>query len=208
MVSSPPCSPSRFLVQPRPPLRVSERGSHRRRRASPRAAGAGFTRQDQAELRDVLVGPRSRRPPGGTRVRPEPKRKPRSMAGFQCPGADLNHGHPDFQSSALPTELPGQVAVGPSIYAIGRRASSRNCSISCSGCSERRIPVFHGLGKKLLPRCKPTLGVGRSGWHEALFDPHRPRLPRRMRCEQGRCAFLGEDGPGGCSSRVRGGPKR
>jgi hypothetical protein len=24
-----------------------------------------------------------------------------------CPGADLNHRHEDFQSTALPTELPG-----------------------------------------------------------------------------------------------------
>ena len=26
-----------------------------------------------------------------------------------CPGADLNHRHKDFQSSALPTELPGRI---------------------------------------------------------------------------------------------------
>ena len=25
-----------------------------------------------------------------------------------CPGADLNHRHTDFQSAALPTELPGR----------------------------------------------------------------------------------------------------
>src|SRR5208282_4961946 len=28
-----------------------------------------------------------------------------------CPGADLNHRHADFQSAALPTELPGHAAV-------------------------------------------------------------------------------------------------
>ena len=27
--------------------------------------------------------------------------------GKWCPGAELNHRHEDFQSSALPTELPG-----------------------------------------------------------------------------------------------------
>src|SRR5690242_18112405 len=27
-----------------------------------------------------------------------------------CPGAELNHRHADFQSAALPTELPGQRA--------------------------------------------------------------------------------------------------
>jgi hypothetical protein len=26
-----------------------------------------------------------------------------------CPGADLNHRHADFQSAALPTELPGHL---------------------------------------------------------------------------------------------------
>ena len=28
--------------------------------------------------------------------------------GKWCPGADLNHRHADFQSAALPTELPGR----------------------------------------------------------------------------------------------------
>ena len=29
--------------------------------------------------------------------------------GKWCPGADLNHRHADFQSAALPTELPGRI---------------------------------------------------------------------------------------------------
>jgi hypothetical protein len=29
-----------------------------------------------------------------------------------CPGAELNHRHTDFQSVALPTELPGRLARG------------------------------------------------------------------------------------------------
>src|SRR5689334_9018676 len=29
--------------------------------------------------------------------------------GEWCPGADLNHRHADFQSAALPTELPGPI---------------------------------------------------------------------------------------------------
>ena len=28
---------------------------------------------------------------------------------FWCPGAESNHRHEDFQSTALPTELPGQI---------------------------------------------------------------------------------------------------
>ena len=30
------------------------------------------------------------------------------VEGLWCPGAELNHRHCDFQSHALPTELPGQ----------------------------------------------------------------------------------------------------
>src|ERR1700733_4081508 len=33
--------------------------------------------------------------------------------GAWCPGAELNHRHADFQSAALPTELPGQTAENP-----------------------------------------------------------------------------------------------
>lgn len=29
-----------------------------------------------------------------------------------CPGADLNHRHHNFQSCALPTELPGHLTLG------------------------------------------------------------------------------------------------
>jgi hypothetical protein len=29
-----------------------------------------------------------------------------------CPGAELNHRHTDFQSVALPTELPGRLVSG------------------------------------------------------------------------------------------------
>ena len=36
---------------------------------------------------------------------------PRTLKlGKWCPGADSNHRHADFQSAALPTELPGQIA--------------------------------------------------------------------------------------------------
>src|ERR1700738_1156507 len=36
-----------------------------------------------------------------------------------CPGAESNHRHCDFQSHALPTELPGHAA-GPKTQASGR----------------------------------------------------------------------------------------
>ena len=35
------------------------------------------------------------------------RRMRRSEASKWCPGAELNHRHSDFQSLALPTELPG-----------------------------------------------------------------------------------------------------
>ena len=39
------------------------------------------------------------------------KRKTQSLRVIKwCPGADSNHRHADFQSAALPTELPGQIA--------------------------------------------------------------------------------------------------
>src|ERR1700760_3108660 len=42
-----------------------------------------------------------------------------------CPGAESNHRHVDFQSTALPTELPGQIVgksgVGPRKDGLFRR---------------------------------------------------------------------------------------
>src|SRR5215469_3667977 len=40
------------------------------------------------------------------------KRKTADQARLWCPGAELNHRHTDFQSVALPTELPGRLARG------------------------------------------------------------------------------------------------
>ena len=42
-----------------------------------------------------------------------------------CPGADLNHRHEDFQSTALPLSYPGkekQHALGPIV--LGRQAAT------------------------------------------------------------------------------------
>src|SRR5689334_5445905 len=39
--------------------------------------------------------------------------KGQAWKGQWCPGAESNHRHCDFQSHALPTELPGRAAKGP-----------------------------------------------------------------------------------------------
>ncbi len=44
---------------------------------------------------------------------------------FVCPGAESNHRHVDFQSTALPTELPGRLAVfSEVVMCIHRRPKS------------------------------------------------------------------------------------
>ena len=42
-----------------------------------------------------------------------------------CPGAELNHRHTDFQSVALPTELPGRSATGAYRGGSGRCPAER-----------------------------------------------------------------------------------
>src|SRR6185369_12982208 len=49
--------------------------------------------------------------------------------GKWCPGAESNHRHCDFQSHALPTELPGRaVSVGGGLY----RTRQRSCPVEGS----------------------------------------------------------------------------
>src|SRR3954453_7175485 len=50
-----------------------------------------------------------------------------------CPGAESNHRHCDFQSHALPTELPGRAGRSPSGRHIGERP--RPCPASRRGSS-------------------------------------------------------------------------
>ena len=53
--------------------------------------------------------------------------EPRTSALFMkkwCPGADLNHRHADFQSAALPTELPGHLC-GRELGRFDNRAQTK-----------------------------------------------------------------------------------
>ena len=60
-----------------------------------------------------------------------------------CPGAELNHRHCDFQSHALPTELPGRRAVAHSSCPGADQADSAGGSSSLSSCGAgiRYCPV-------------------------------------------------------------------
>src|ERR1700749_2302633 len=62
-----------------------------------------------------------------------------------CPGAGSNHRHCDFQSHALPTELPGRATEGPR-----KGPASRRFIVGLGGCvyhaspSSTRVPATPG----------------------------------------------------------------
>src|SRR5882724_602488 len=73
------------------------------------------------------------------------ERGPKYETGVWCPGAESNHRHCDFQSHALPTELPGRR--GPP---KGRAKQSARfieagfppVQTSCSAVGKRSKPAF------------------------------------------------------------------
>ena len=82
----------------------------------------------------------------------------RQVRTWWCPGAGSNHRHCDFQSHALPTELPGHAA-GPKTQASGRfivrsggcvhppsaAASARRHRLRISSPTYWRIRIIRGL---------------------------------------------------------------
>ncbi len=53
------------------------------------------------------------------------RKSPKNQKVEWCPGADSNHRHADFQSAALPTELPGREGAYPRSHGVigdGQRA--------------------------------------------------------------------------------------
>src|SRR5580765_8040722 len=71
-----------------------------------------------------------------------------------CPGAESNHRHADFQSAALPTELPGRT--------IGGRQASKKEAWGCP-VSWRTIAAMTWISLDRLPSCpflRPFRGRG------------------------------------------------
>ena len=101
-------APHRRRDPPHPPQGLRGRSHQcrpRRRQLELRCAAAlargAFTRLDP--------GDRSSRPEGPNRLNQAPlSHCIKALEEYWCPGAESNHRHRDFQSRALPTELPGR----------------------------------------------------------------------------------------------------
>ena len=58
-----------------------------------------------------------------------------------CPGADSNHRHADFQSAALPTELPGLPAGGTACEDLPKSAEANGIT-ACQHAVQREIEAL------------------------------------------------------------------
>jgi hypothetical protein len=67
------------------------------------------------QLKDLAAGRAVRH---WTQKRTAAKRRTNKTRHRWCPGAELNHRHTDFQSVALPTELPGRLRRGALIEEV------------------------------------------------------------------------------------------
>ena len=63
-----------------------------------------------------------------------------------CPGAESNHRHADFQSAALPTELPGQCPAGPGFLEEGFSPVQRTCPLDRYAVPLPRVASLRGGG--------------------------------------------------------------
>ncbi len=97
------------------------------RRRRPADAERRATPRRRRRMRPAPPAARHQRPALPQRLRPARRKHGRHRGdgialrcqkGQWCPGAELNHRHTDFQSVALPTELPGHQ------YSISTRESS------------------------------------------------------------------------------------
>jgi transposase len=115
----------------RPDVAVHQDQRHHRR-SSQQDGGHQPPRLRLPELPELpLAGPGAVRLTIGSFTRrglPPHFEKSQSRAVGSCPGPELNQRHADFQSAALPTELPGRVAAesteeGPRTQASGSRTA-------------------------------------------------------------------------------------
>ena len=92
-----------------------------------------------------------------------------------CPGADSNHRHADFQSAALPTELPGRGRRAPrlirkSAWPVEPPRAARPGPRQPSGATPRPGPRRRAGGS-----CPTGSCASNRGPHGAARGRHRPR---------------------------------
>jgi hypothetical protein len=116
------------------------------------------------------------------------KRCEKQWGGCWCPGAESNHRHADFQSAALPTELPGQL-LGPS------RQEDRWGDVDGVGDHRERV-VYNIKFRPVQPQ--PALPAAHSRTHlPPCRSPRSCRSPiAARRCRSIVLAFL-LDAPAG-----------
>ena len=87
----------------------------------------------------------------------------RWVLGEWCPGADLNHRHEDFQSTALPLSYPGTgdeyASSGRGVLGFDRSACKRENASSSNFFNANSDPHDLGILGPLLPRPKVRLGL-------------------------------------------------
>src|SRR5713101_6225880 len=99
-----------------------------------------------------------------------------------CPGAELNHRHRDFQSRALPTELPGRRARGRNAARGARGLIEARSGAVQNGCKSTPAPTAAARGR----RCRIGQWLNKLARTTAVPDaPHR-KLKQRSGRKRGR----------------------
>src|SRR5437588_5669460 len=102
----------RARLHPAEPERPFRDHDAQRERAARQALAIGaVARIDQLRLFGDLIADRVALAAAG--LRELHRRSSVALWEGWCPGAELNHRHTDFQSVALPTELPGRLPAAP-----------------------------------------------------------------------------------------------
>src|SRR5438270_12033568 len=129
-------------VLAREPGRPSWHHDAQRERAARQALAIGaVARIDQLRLFGDLIADRAALAAAGLRELHRPFLS--GLVEGWCPGAELNHRHTDFQSVALPTELPGH---GGGLIEMGARpvqriAGSGSRPINAAGLGSRQSAI-------------------------------------------------------------------